>query len=289
MTDHASDQTKRIERLLAENANLLSMEEAVDLIHDLSRSLDALSARLAAPEPRPAPADDWRPRCTVMRMPDGRWDVRSLCGMYWLAGSWSWHKYESTTEAIGWFSDESSARAALASAPPYPGAEREPTPEHELSSPFNELVSHLRDCSGGCPYCVELCQQVVDDARPYPGGDKPPPLKVGDVLPATEANAERVPVGARAKYNIGHRTYYMTRDANLSHGRFTDDNDSGWSWYGVTSDGTLTILSLPAPALDPADVEAVAEAGGMSHAMVTAALRTLLARGWTPPKKGARP
>jgi hypothetical protein len=38
--------------------------------------------------------------------------------------------------------------------------------EHtSMTEPFGDMVDHLQDCCGGCPYCVQLCQQVVDEAE----------------------------------------------------------------------------------------------------------------------------
>ena len=34
-----------------------------------------------------------------------------------------------------------------------------------FTAPFGELHEHLKDCCGGCPYCVELCQAVVDEVN----------------------------------------------------------------------------------------------------------------------------
>ena len=211
MTDHASEQTKRLSEPLSPDyeGESPTLGWVRKRLLELWRYLEVHDARLAAVEPRPAPPADWRARCEVGSNRHG-WYVSASYDTY-LRRSGEWAR---GTGSDGYFDSESSARAALLAAPPYPGAEVEP-------------------------------QRVTEAA----------PLKVGDP-------------------------------------------------------------GAPGPALDPADVEAVAEAiheGYWEHerkrpgphagrwdsladsikdsyrAAATAALRAALARGWTRPEKGAGP
>lgn len=284
-----------------------------------------IPARLAAVEQKPASPADWRARCVVARKPNGRWDIESPDRAWYLFVEW--YGLHDGIRNVGSFTDESSARAALLNAPPYPGAEQEQSsnasqsmaehphgvrflgPEGECLLCKVEVLTQDRDAAqrryealtyrhftcNGCGRSWN-CEPTAKDAHGHLQSSLPcpwcnpepkanPHLKVGDVLPATRENVERLPVGASVDYGWA----VLKRVPPDEDGHRFEGIGGPYVGYGEECHKTFRILSLPPPALDPTDVEAVAKAGGMSHAMATAALRAALARGWTRPEKGAGP
>lgn len=108
-----------VRSIIAEEMNRLAERADIRGLY-----IDANDLRSTFPFPSPpvlpSPADDWRKACVVVRTSCGCcWDALSPCRMYCLTEKGVWAK--NTMPDTGDHTSESSARSALAKAPPYPG------------------------------------------------------------------------------------------------------------------------------------------------------------------------
>ena len=147
---------------------------------DLGNALCDVAARLAPP----ATEADWREKCGVVLYGDGWWYVNVRGGdrlLYHLMLEGQWVLWDSTNYIPARFPTESTARAALAKAPPPPGVEKgkavSPVPDEPTVAEYLAWARATFPQSTSAS-CLAHLRREVDELRQIPGD----PGEIADCL-----------------------------------------------------------------------------------------------------------